>query len=316
MMSTTSPLARCHHQCPIYRWVCRFQFDFGAVRCRRWWNACPQATSKSPRSSWNSRSEQTFATFASFQSTLQARETNGRWCRIHLRWAGCEDVDDALSCEKLENGNFRVGARLLDFRKRCIWFIYDAHWRNARHESEVHIADVTNFVKAGTPLDREVWIVFFLKSWQLISPGWFCFRRELNVPRQYTWWIAEWPLDIQTLGLSAKVCLLHPSLSRGHAAQVADHRYLLLAVWRKGHNICLSNLWLLHNSEWTWICCYVTYVVADIVDFVICFLFFLIFFAARIVFAFPRSLRWIQRQRSSALTSLRPGFCWTHVVCI
>lgn len=89
------------------------------ISCRRWWNACPQATSKSPRSSWNSRSEQTFATFASFQSTLQARETNGRWYRIHLRWAGCEDVDDALSCEKLENGNFRVGARLLDYRIWC-----------------------------------------------------------------------------------------------------------------------------------------------------------------------------------------------------
>ena len=41
---------------------------------------------------------------------------------------GCEDVDDALSCVKLKNGNFSVG---------------------------VHIADVTNFVKAGSPLDRE-----------------------------------------------------------------------------------------------------------------------------------------------------------------
>ena len=48
----------------------------------------PKRLQSSPRSSWNSRSEQTFATFASFQSTLQARETNGRWCRIHLRWAG------------------------------------------------------------------------------------------------------------------------------------------------------------------------------------------------------------------------------------
>jgi len=49
-------------------------------------------------------------------------------CVFSIDPPGCEDVDDALSCEKLENGNFRVG---------------------------VHIADVTNFVKAGTPLDRE-----------------------------------------------------------------------------------------------------------------------------------------------------------------
>ena len=41
---------------------------------------------------------------------------------------GCEDVDDALSCVQLENGNFSVG---------------------------VHIADVTHFVKPGSPLDRE-----------------------------------------------------------------------------------------------------------------------------------------------------------------
>lgn len=41
---------------------------------------------------------------------------------------GCKDIDDALSCEPLPNGNFRVG---------------------------VHIADVTNFVHPGTPIDRE-----------------------------------------------------------------------------------------------------------------------------------------------------------------
>jgi exosome complex exonuclease DIS3/RRP44 len=41
---------------------------------------------------------------------------------------GCKDIDDALSCEPLPNGNFRVG---------------------------VHIADVTYFVHPGTPIDRE-----------------------------------------------------------------------------------------------------------------------------------------------------------------
>lgn len=41
---------------------------------------------------------------------------------------GCRDIDDALHCTLLPNGNFEVG---------------------------VHIADVTNFVHPGTPLDEE-----------------------------------------------------------------------------------------------------------------------------------------------------------------
>jgi len=41
---------------------------------------------------------------------------------------GCEDIDDVLSCERLPNGNFRVG---------------------------VHIADVSHFVHPDTPLDLE-----------------------------------------------------------------------------------------------------------------------------------------------------------------
>uniref|UniRef100_A0A2P2KWZ0 Uncharacterized protein MANES_01G156500 n=1 Tax=Rhizophora mucronata TaxID=61149 RepID=A0A2P2KWZ0_RHIMU len=41
---------------------------------------------------------------------------------------GCKDIDDALHCTKLPNGNFEVG---------------------------VHIADVTNFVHPDTPLDAE-----------------------------------------------------------------------------------------------------------------------------------------------------------------
>lgn len=41
---------------------------------------------------------------------------------------GCVDIDDALHAKKLPNGNYEVG---------------------------VHIADVTHFVKAGTPLDQE-----------------------------------------------------------------------------------------------------------------------------------------------------------------
>lgn len=41
---------------------------------------------------------------------------------------GCKDIDDALHCRPLENGNFEVG---------------------------VHIADVSYFVKPETPLDLE-----------------------------------------------------------------------------------------------------------------------------------------------------------------
>lgn len=41
---------------------------------------------------------------------------------------GCKDIDDALHCIVLPNGNYQVG---------------------------VHIADVSHFVKAGTEIDRE-----------------------------------------------------------------------------------------------------------------------------------------------------------------
>lgn len=43
-------------------------------------------------------------------------------------WQGCKDIDDALHCVPLPNGNFNVG---------------------------VHIADVTYFVEAGSALDEE-----------------------------------------------------------------------------------------------------------------------------------------------------------------
>ena len=41
---------------------------------------------------------------------------------------GCKDIDDALHCIQLENGNWQVG---------------------------VHIADVTHYVEAGTAIDLE-----------------------------------------------------------------------------------------------------------------------------------------------------------------
>ena len=49
-------------------------------------------------------------------------------CVCSIDPPGCKDIDDALSCEKLENGNFRIG---------------------------VHIADVTYFVAPASPLDAE-----------------------------------------------------------------------------------------------------------------------------------------------------------------
>ncbi|XP_027347779.1 exosome complex exonuclease RRP44 homolog A isoform X2 [Abrus precatorius] len=49
-------------------------------------------------------------------------------CVFSVDPPGCKDIDDALHCHALPNGNFEVG---------------------------VHIADVTNFVHSGTPLDDE-----------------------------------------------------------------------------------------------------------------------------------------------------------------
>ena len=56
-----------------------------------------------------------------------------RWDLRHLEVCsvdppGCKDIDDALHCIELENGNFQVG---------------------------VHIADVTHFVRANSEIDRE-----------------------------------------------------------------------------------------------------------------------------------------------------------------
>ena len=49
-------------------------------------------------------------------------------CVVSVDPPGCKDIDDAVSCEKLPNGNYRVG---------------------------VHIADVTHFVLPDTAVDKE-----------------------------------------------------------------------------------------------------------------------------------------------------------------
>lgn len=64
---------------------------------------------------------------------ISDEEAAKRWDLRHLNVCsvdppGCKDIDDALHAIKLENGNYQVG---------------------------VHIADVTNFVKAGAEIDKE-----------------------------------------------------------------------------------------------------------------------------------------------------------------
>mmetsp|Transcript_30555 Transcript_30555/g.87663 ORF Transcript_30555/g.87663 Transcript_30555/m.87663 type:complete len:1037 (-) Transcript_30555:109-3219(-) len=59
---------------------------------------------------------------------LAGREDFRNLCLCSVDPPGCKDIDDAVSCERLPNGNFRVG---------------------------VHIADVTHFVHPDTAIDKE-----------------------------------------------------------------------------------------------------------------------------------------------------------------
>jgi len=64
---------------------------------------------------------------------ISEAEAAKRWDLRHLDVCsvdppGCKDIDDALHCLKLENGNYQVG---------------------------VHIADVTHFVRPGAEIDKE-----------------------------------------------------------------------------------------------------------------------------------------------------------------
>jgi len=59
---------------------------------------------------------------------LAQREDFRDICVCSVDPPGCKDIDDAVSCERLKNGNFRVG---------------------------VHIADVTHFVHPDTAVDKE-----------------------------------------------------------------------------------------------------------------------------------------------------------------
>eukprot|EP00928_Gymnodinium_smaydae_P080470 TRINITY_DN64157_c0_g1_i1.p1 TRINITY_DN64157_c0_g1~~TRINITY_DN64157_c0_g1_i1.p1 ORF type:complete len:1022 (+),score=282.12 TRINITY_DN64157_c0_g1_i1:167-3232(+) len=68
------------------------------------------------------------ANFTPGPDDLKGRTDLRGICVCSVDPPGCKDIDDAVSCEPLPNGNFRVG---------------------------VHIADVTHFVLPGTAIDQE-----------------------------------------------------------------------------------------------------------------------------------------------------------------
>ena len=63
------------------------------------------------------------------EQDFSGREDLRKKCIFTIDPSTAKDLDDAMSCEKLENGNYKVG---------------------------VHISDVSYFLKDGTPLDKEV----------------------------------------------------------------------------------------------------------------------------------------------------------------
>ncbi|KAF8405573.1 hypothetical protein HHK36_010480 [Tetracentron sinense] len=88
---------------------------------------------------------------------------------------GCKDIDDALHCTALPNGNFEVG---------------------------VHIADVTNFVHPGTPLDDE--------ATQRGTSVYLVERRIDMLPKPLTEDICSLRSDVERLAFS--VIWVHASL--------------------------------------------------------------------------------------------------------
>lgn len=67
--------------------------------------------------------------FVPTENDFKGREDLRKLCIFTIDPSTAKDLDDAVSCEQLDNGNFKVG---------------------------VHISDVTYFLREGTPLDREV----------------------------------------------------------------------------------------------------------------------------------------------------------------
>ncbi|EPS71662.1 hypothetical protein M569_03096, partial [Genlisea aurea] len=67
---------------------------------------------------------------------------------------GCKDIDDALHCRLLPGGNFEVGVRILTstYEMAVSFFFFFLLFAFNRVKD---IADVTNFVHPGSPLDEE-----------------------------------------------------------------------------------------------------------------------------------------------------------------
>ncbi|XVF62323.1 hypothetical protein PTKIN_Ptkin08bG0208000 [Pterospermum kingtungense] len=87
---------------------------------------------------------------------------------------GCKDIDDALHCTALPNGNYEVG---------------------------VHIADVTNFVRPGTPLDDE--------ASQRGTSVYLVERRIDMLPKPLTEDICSLRADVERLAFSV-ICEMTP----------------------------------------------------------------------------------------------------------
>lgn len=63
---------------------------------------------------------------------------------------GCTDIDDALHCRELENGNLEVHKIHL-----IKWFFCVRNEMCLLLQVGVHIADVSHFIRPGTALDGE-----------------------------------------------------------------------------------------------------------------------------------------------------------------
>ena len=77
---------------------------------------------------------------------------------------GCTDIDDALHCFALPNGNFQVHIffnspfLVFCYSKIAFWrFFYECFvaWFLVYFQVGVHIADVSHFIRPGTAIDKE-----------------------------------------------------------------------------------------------------------------------------------------------------------------